>query len=37
MHYLHQVFNEFKAILNILVIYKQAISKSSAGSNIKVN
>ena len=35
MHYLHQVFNKFKAILNILTIYKQASSKSSACSNIK--
>ena len=26
MHYLHQVFNKFKAILNILTIYKQASS-----------
>jgi len=32
---LHQVFNKFKAILNILTIYKQASSKSSACSNIK--
>jgi len=27
MHYLHQVFNKFKAILNIPTIYKQASSR----------
>jgi len=35
MHYLHQVLNKFKAILNILTIYKQASSKPSACSNIR--
>jgi len=35
MHYLHQVFNAFKAILNMQTIYKQASSKSSACGNIK--
>jgi len=32
---MHQVFNKFKAILNTLTIYNQAINKSSACSNIK--
>jgi len=35
MHYLHKVFNKFMAILNILTMYKQASSKSSACSNIR--
>jgi len=37
MHYLHQVFNKFKAILKLLTIYKPASSKSSACSNINVS
>jgi len=35
MHYLHQLLNKFKAVLNILTIYKQANSKSSASSNTR--
>jgi len=35
MHYLHHVLNNFTAVLNILTIYKQASSKSSACSNIR--